>query len=56
MDKPDFITEGMLEWMDQFNYHQVSDLTVYWMETYGDRHKLLTEQITEWKGKQKKEF
>lgn len=49
MDKPEFITEEMLLWLDQFTTSQAGELFSYWFKTYGDRHNILTEAIKEHK-------
>jgi hypothetical protein len=45
MDRPQWITEGMLDWLDQFTTSQAGELFSYWFKTYGDRHNILTEDI-----------
>ena len=45
MDKPTWITEDMLKWIDQFTVSEAGEMFSVWMKTYGDRHNILTQDI-----------
>lgn len=35
--RPDWITDSMLQYLDQFSTRQAGELFAYWMKTLGDR-------------------
>ena len=47
--RPSWLTDEHLSWMDQFTFSQASEMVMFWMRTYAERHLLNQEDIDEHK-------